>query len=414
MTSLKTGGNYTFQTLLGPALAPFPAAPPQNFSAAGVGSSQEYYGVTFGGGAEYAFWNNWSLGVEYRFADFGKRNVTLVTAPAAGVLLPATPVTMPISLFSQQVTARLNYRFGGGEMATRSVALPGSPGSNWSGCYAGGYAGVAWGRGPVDTFDPSTNGQQVFGPPPLLQTTFYNSSAGESANPAPYSYNLGASGMGGGTLGCNWQPASSRIVWGIEAEAGVMRLSATVNNPYNLAFGFNDTFDTTTVGNWYAAFAGRLGYAVNDVLFYLKGGVGFTQASAEFDRSLHHHRRELQQPGADRARQRQPGVLCGRRRRRVGVRAELDGEGRISLPRPRHQLLGMRPRRRPAVPAEPELLLEARTQRHPHRQDRRELQVLLRPSHGGRYRSPTAGRRTHLKEARLSERAARDARRLRD
>ena len=241
VTSLKTGGNYTFQTLIGPALAPFPGAPPQNFSAAGVGSSQEYYGVTFGGGAEYAFWNNWSLGVEYRFADFGKRNVTLVTAPAAGVLLPATPVTMPISLFSQQVTARLNYRFGGGEMATRSVALPGSPGSNWSGCYAGGYAGVAWGRGPVDTFDPSTNGQQVFGPPPLLQTTFYNSSAGESANPAPYSYNLGASGMGGGTLGCNWQPASSRFVWGIEAEAGVMRLSATVNNPYNLAFGFNDT-----------------------------------------------------------------------------------------------------------------------------------------------------------------------------
>ena len=57
-----------------------------------------------------------------------------------------------------------------------------------------------------------------------------------------------------------------------------MRLSATVNNPYNLAFGFNDTLDTTTVGNWYAAFAGRLGYAVNDVLFYLKGGVGFTQA----------------------------------------------------------------------------------------------------------------------------------------
>ena len=67
---------------------------------------------------------------------------------------------------------------------------PGSPGSNWSGCYAGGYAGVAWGRGPVDTFDPSTNGQQVFGPPPLLQTTFYNSSAGEFANPAPYSYNF--------------------------------------------------------------------------------------------------------------------------------------------------------------------------------------------------------------------------------
>ncbi len=281
VTSLKTGGNYTFQTTIGPALAPFPAAPPQNFSAPGVGSSQDYLGVTFGGGIEYAFSNNWSLGAEYRFADFGKQNVTLVTAPAAGVLLPATPVTMPVSLFSQQVTARLNYRFGGPEMATKSVSLPGTSGSNWSGCYAGGYAGAAWSRGSVDTFDPSTNGQSVFGPPPFLQTTFYNSSAGESARPAPYSYNLPASGMGGGTLGCNWQPASSRFVWGIEAEAGLMRLSATVNNVYNLAFGFNDTFDTTTIGNWYGVVAGRLGYSVNDVLFYLKGGVGFTQASAE-------------------------------------------------------------------------------------------------------------------------------------
>ena len=76
---------------------------------------------------------------------------------------------------------RLNYRFGGSEMATKSVALPGTAGSNWTGCYAGGYAGAAWSRGPVDTFDPSTNGQQVFGPPPLLQTPFYNSGAGVSA-----------------------------------------------------------------------------------------------------------------------------------------------------------------------------------------------------------------------------------------
>ena len=86
--------------------------------------------------------------------------------------------------------------------------------------------------------------------------------------------------MGGGTLGCNWQPASSRIVWGVEAEAGVMRLSATVNNPYNLAFGFNDTLDTTTVGNWYAALPAGSAIRSTDVLFYLKGGVGFTQVSA--------------------------------------------------------------------------------------------------------------------------------------
>ena len=174
VTSLKTGGNYTFQTLIGPALAPFPGAPPQNFSAAGVGSSQDYIGVTFGGGVEYALSNNWSLGAEYRFADFGKQNVTLVTAPAAGVLLPAMPVEMPVRLFSQQATVRLNYRLG--ELASKPVAMApvAAPATNWSGCYVGGYAGAAWGRGPVDTFDPSTNGQQVFGPPPLLQTTFYD------------------------------------------------------------------------------------------------------------------------------------------------------------------------------------------------------------------------------------------------
>ena len=53
-TGLKTATNYTFQTIIGPALAPFPAAPPQNFSAPGVGSTQEYLGVTIGGGLEYA------------------------------------------------------------------------------------------------------------------------------------------------------------------------------------------------------------------------------------------------------------------------------------------------------------------------------------------------------------------------
>lgn len=280
MTSLKTGTNYTYQTIIGPALTGF-IAPPQNLSAPGVGSSQDYYGVTFGGGFEYAFWNNWSLGAEYRVADFGKRNLTLGIAPPAGILLPTgTPVETTVRLLSQQATVRLNYRFAGGEMTTKSVALPGTAGSNWTGCYAGGYAGAAWGRGPVDTFDPSTN-QPVFGPPPLVQTPFYSTGAGLSAAPAPYSYNLGASGMGGGTLGCNFQMASTRIVWGVEAEAGVLRLTAKVDNPYTVAFGLTDTTDSTRVGDWYGAIAGRLGYAVADVLFYLKGGVGFTHVAAE-------------------------------------------------------------------------------------------------------------------------------------
>ena len=49
--------------------------------------------------------------------------------------------------------------------------------------------------------------------------------------------------MGGGTLGCNLG-CLVRIVWGFEAEAGVMRLSAKVSNPYTVAFGFTDTADS--------------------------------------------------------------------------------------------------------------------------------------------------------------------------
>ncbi len=37
VTSLKTGATTPSRPILGPALAPFPAAPPQNFSAPGVG-----------------------------------------------------------------------------------------------------------------------------------------------------------------------------------------------------------------------------------------------------------------------------------------------------------------------------------------------------------------------------------------
>jgi outer membrane immunogenic protein len=289
VTSIKTATNYTFQTIIGPALAPFPAAPPQNFSAAGVGSRQDYLGVTFGGGLEYALTNNLSIGGEYRFTDFGKRNVILGVAPGAGVLLPPTSVELPVHLFSQQVTARLNYHFGApsddyaavtkNAKITKAPVTP-TPASNWTGCYVGGYAGVAWSRSPVDTFDPSTD-RSVFGPPPFLQTTFYDSSAGESARPAPYSYDLNAGGMGGGTLGCNWQAPSSRLVWGVEAEGGVMHLTATVNNAYNLAFGFNDTTDSTKVGNLYGVVAGRVGHSVDQMLFYLKGGVGFTHVAAE-------------------------------------------------------------------------------------------------------------------------------------
>jgi outer membrane immunogenic protein len=135
----------------------------------------------------------------------------------------------------------------------------------WTGCYVGGYLGGAWSAEGVDTVDPSSAGG-----------TFYNSPQASLANGGLYSYDLRSSVIGGGTLGCNWQGVGSPFVLGVEAEGGYMNLHRRVIDPYSAPGFASDTFDRTHVGDWYAAITGRLGYAVDRTLFYVKGGVGFS------------------------------------------------------------------------------------------------------------------------------------------
>jgi outer membrane immunogenic protein len=157
---------------------------------------------------------------------------------------------------------------------------PIAPALNWTGCYVGAHAGAAWGRRTVDTFDPSA-GRPVLTDALAVPTPFYNLTAALASGSGAYSYDLAASGMGGGQLGCNWQPGNARWVFGAEAEGGVMRLSGSVINPYNINFTAADHIDTTTVGNWYGTFAARTGFTAGDMLFYAKGGVGFTHVEAD-------------------------------------------------------------------------------------------------------------------------------------
>jgi outer membrane immunogenic protein len=133
---------------------------------------------------------------------------------------------------------------------------------SWSGCYIGVYGGGAWG-GDVDTHDPqSTGGAFAAG-------TFYNGGGGVNGR---YSYDLGSSAIGGGTLGCNWQ--TSNWVFGIEGEGGYLRLDENVADPFSAGL---DTRSSTRVGDWYGVIAGRLGIAFDRTLIYAKGGVGFTE-----------------------------------------------------------------------------------------------------------------------------------------
>lgn len=86
------------------------AIPAGTFSATGGGSDTRW-GWTVGAGVEWAFNNNWSLAGEYRHSDFGRRGVTFVIPDGLGGVF-ATGTTNA-SLTVDQITARLNYRFGG-------------------------------------------------------------------------------------------------------------------------------------------------------------------------------------------------------------------------------------------------------------------------------------------------------------
>ena len=147
-------------------------------------------------------------------------------------------------------------------------------GYNWSGCYVGGYVGGAAPSRGVNTVDPSSVGG-VF-----PAGTFYNTPDANAVNGGLYSYNLGSSVTGGGTLGCNWQPSGSPWVFGLEGEAGYMKIKGSAVDPYSIPTRGSDTTDATKIGDWYAVIAGRVGYAWDRVLVYGKGGVGFANISS--------------------------------------------------------------------------------------------------------------------------------------
>lgn len=64
-------------------------------------------GWTVGGGVEWAFWQNWSVRVEYDFYGFGTKGVTLVDSTGH-----FPPFAGQIKQDIQTVTVGVNYRFG--------------------------------------------------------------------------------------------------------------------------------------------------------------------------------------------------------------------------------------------------------------------------------------------------------------
>jgi outer membrane immunogenic protein len=149
---------------------------------------------------------------------------------------------------------------------------------NWTGCYLGGYAGGATQSRQLNAWEPASTGG-VF-PAGTFYDPIGNIFPPHKVDIGEFNYNLSPSVIGGGTLGCNWQGASSSLVFGFEGEGGYIKLSGSAVSRYSAAAGTNDTVASTTIGNWNATLSGRFGYAWDRVLIYLKGGIGFSSINS--------------------------------------------------------------------------------------------------------------------------------------
>jgi outer membrane immunogenic protein len=114
---------------------------------------------------------------------------------------------------------------------TKAPALV-SPATNWSGFYAGVMGGYGW-SDSVSVAGFSTSSSDLKG------------------------------GFGGGTIGYNWQLAGSQFVFGLEVDAAASDLKYSQS-----AFGVTAEDKIRAFGS----VTGRLGYAFDSALLYVKGG----------------------------------------------------------------------------------------------------------------------------------------------
>ncbi|MGV7215841.1 outer membrane protein [Bradyrhizobium sp. UFLA05-112] len=118
---------------------------------------------------------------------------------------------------------------------------------NWTGFYVGGHIGGAWTN---EQFINSAN-----------TTAFGDLSPGEGFR------QRGSGLIGGAQIGYNWQ--ASNYVFGLEGTISGLDNHGTVNNTV-FGVGLDDQFSWRT--NVLATIVGRAGFAVQNNLFYIKGG----------------------------------------------------------------------------------------------------------------------------------------------
>jgi len=126
---------------------------------------------------------------------------------------------------------------------------------DWSGIYIGGNVGGTWMNDGVTT---------------TAATVFQN--LGVQTKVSPFGV------IGGAQAGFNVQ--FSPVVVGFEGAWYATNLSGTQKTPAAVSGGAIGLFQQSTdAAPWLATAAGRIGYAVNDLLFYAKGGAAWMHAN---------------------------------------------------------------------------------------------------------------------------------------
>ena len=118
---------------------------------------------------------------------------------------------------------------------------------NWSGFYVGGHVGG------------STTNEQW--------TNTANTTGFGDLSPGQGYRQRGTGVFGGGQMGYNWQ--AENFVFGLEGTiSGLDNRGTLLNTVFGI--GLDDRFSWRA--DWMATITGRLGYAVSNNLFYVKGG----------------------------------------------------------------------------------------------------------------------------------------------
>ena len=122
---------------------------------------------------------------------------------------------------------------------------------NWTGCYIGGNVGGGWHRVSQERV-ALVNGTQIIPPD--------NFGSGD-----------GSSFVAGGQIGYRWQ--SGGWVFGLEAQGDWADLRGS-----NVSQQFGGSSNRSKI-DAFGLFTGQVGYAVNNVLLYVKGGAAVTSNS---------------------------------------------------------------------------------------------------------------------------------------